>query len=86
MRYTAKYLYTYEGSMYYGWKSLYRYLQYQGYSKISQRTIERLADGESVRGYDDLEGKLNRRLINVPTKEGDPNGTNSVGDTGTDQE
>lgn len=79
-KFTAKYLYTYNNTNYYGWRSIVRCLKYQGYSKISQKTVERLAEGYAVKGYEDLHGKITRRPISVPTyhvKEADNSGTNS---------
>ena len=50
--------YLYDGKEFYGWRKLKKYLNENGYSKISEATIVKLSNGLSVRGYDDLFGKI----------------------------
>ena len=51
-------IYCYKGEKYYGWRKLKEYLNQNGYSKISESSIIKLANGKHVRGYDDLFGKI----------------------------
>ena len=50
--------YKYNEIIFYGWRKLKKHLSQNGYPKISQGTITKLSNGEHVRGYDDLVGKI----------------------------
>lgn len=51
-------IYLYNGQEYIGWRKLQACLRANGYPKISEAAIIKLADGKGVRGYDDLQGKI----------------------------
>lgn len=53
-------IYLYNGQEYIGWRKLQACLRESGYDKISQIAIEKLSNGKSVRGYDDLIGAITR--------------------------
>ena len=60
---SSKYVYTYEGSEYYGWKSIVNYLRTHGYPKFSQTSLNKLVAGLSVKGYENLLGMISRELV-----------------------
>lgn len=55
---TVKYLYN--EMIFYGWRRLKEFLNQNGYPKISEAAILKLADGKHVRGYDELFGKIQK--------------------------
>lgn len=57
--------YLYENNIYYGWRRLAAFLKENGYPKISETSIVKLAKGLRVRGYNELYKKITIN-INAP--------------------
>lgn len=51
-------IYWYDNNEYIGWRKLQLHLKENGYPKISEVTIVKLANGGKVKGYEDLVGKI----------------------------
>ena len=51
-------IYSYDNKEFIGWRKLQLYLRENGYPKISESAIVKLSNNISVRGYDDLLGKI----------------------------
>ena len=60
---SSKYVYNYEGTDYYGWKSIVNYLRNHGYPKFSQTSLNKLVVGLPVKGYENLSGLISRELV-----------------------
>lgn len=59
----SKYIYTYLGVDYYGWKSIVEFIRCTKYPKFSQSSLNKIINGGVVKGYEDLNNTISVRLV-----------------------